>query len=92
MFLTGEDINLLRLDLFLSGWLTTPITSCLDLIKISRLASEYSGVPQNTILTRHQLLIIHLPIYVVTPHLLLPPGLIQYLLCFSKDILYLLRQ
>ena len=45
MLLTGEDINLFPLDLFLSGWLTTAITSCLDLIKISRLGIEYSGVP-----------------------------------------------
>jgi len=89
---TGEDINLFPLDLFLSGWLTTPITSCLDLIKISRLAIEYSGVPQNIILTSHQLLIIRLPIYVEKSHLLLPPGLIQYLLYFLKDILYPLQQ
>jgi len=86
MLLTGEDINLFPLDLFLSGWLTTAITSCLDLIKISRLAIEYSGVPQNIILTCHQLLIIHQPIYVEKFHLLLTPGLIQYLLYFSKDI------
>jgi len=86
MFLIGEDIYLLPLDLFLSGWLTTAITSCLDLIKISRLEIEYSGVPQNIILTRHQLLIIQLPIYVEKFHLLLLLGLIQYLLYSSKDI------
>ena len=86
MLFTGEAINLFPLDLFLSGWLTTAITSCLDLIKISRLGIEYSGVPQNIILTRHQLLIIHLPIYVEKFHLLLLLGLIQYLLYSSKDI------
>ena len=88
MLFTGEDINLFPLDLFLSGWLTTAITSCWDLIQISRLGIEYSGGPQNIILPRHQLLIIRLPIDVEKFHLLLPLGLIQYLLYFSKDIWY----
>ena len=64
----------------------TKIKTNIHFINISRLAIEYSGVPQNIILTRHQLLIIYLPIYVEKFHLLLLPGLIQYLIYFSKDI------